>query len=773
MALAVAGGLACAVLAAVIAWPMDTTAYVRLCPSGELLDRNGQMLYAYLNDDEQWCFERKLGDVSPRLIEATLAAEDKRFRRHPGVDVWAVVRAVRQNLRHGGVVSGASTLTMQVVKQKTLRDGASSEKSLGGKCVEAVQALRLDARLDKDTILETYLNTAPYGLNLVGCEAASRRFFGKSAKELTLPEAALLAGLPKAPTTLMPLRHKEEALQRRNYVLARMLEEGYITQAEFERAEKAPLGGAWHDFPADAPHVAMRLREEAGLKGKLTTALDKNIQETAQRCATEAVRGYHGEIGNAAVVVLDVPSGAELAHVGSANFFETPGGGQVDACRAPRSPGSALKPFTYAVAMEHNRLYACERLLDRTLDYGLYSPENMDGAFYGLISARDALRNSLNVPAVTVLERVGIEAVYSFLQQAGFTTLVRPAEYYGLGLTLGGCEVRLDELAAAYCMVAALGGDSHRLSAGTCLKLYEMLEQPLPGGLGVQRVSATVEEPRVCWKTGTSTGYRDAWAVVFNAQYVVAVWMGNNDGRPSSRLIGIRSALPLAADVFRSLPRRTEAEWPAPGNELRPVEVCAVSGLPSTPWCTHTKQELLPRTQYLNRRCDVHYPLMNRDRNHLLARGHGPASEGVDLDQRKNGYCPYFLGVAERWPGRAKGWDLADIGSPAPASFREDEEREKKQRLEALRILVPTADAEYVLTGETQGDRIKLQASVDEEGALFWYVDDAYLGTSEPRRPLLLDLKPGTHRVACMSADGMLDSLTFKVVRPDKTIALK
>ena len=186
--------------------------------------------------------------------------------------------------------------------------------------------------------------------------------------------------------------------------------------------------------------------------------------------------------------------------------------------------------------------------------------------------------------------------------------------------------------------------------------------------------------------------------------------MGDNDGKPSSRLIGMRSALPLAADVFRALPRRTDAEWPAPGNELRPVEVCAVSGLPSTPWCAHTRQELLPRTQYLNRRCDVHCPLMNGDRDHLFAacainrdgndlfaRGHGPASDGVDCDNRINGYCPYFLRVAERWPGRAKGWDLADIGSPAPASFRGDEARERKERLEALRILVPTADAEYVL----------------------------------------------------------------------------
>jgi penicillin-binding protein 1C len=476
-------------------------------------------------------------------------------------------------------------------------------------------------------------------------------------------------------------------------------------------------------------------------------ALDRTIQATAQRCAKAAIQRHHGKIGNAAVIIMDVPSTATLAYVGSADFYETPGGGQVDACRAPRSPGSALKPFTYALAMERNCLYACEQLLDRTLDYGLYSPENIDGSFCGLIRASDALKHSLNVPAVTVLARVGVEEVYACLQRLGFTTLTKPSEHYGLGLTLGNCEVRLDELAAAYCSIAtARDRDSHPFashetgdcpcfSRGTCLKLFEMLEQPLPDGFGRERVSAKLGDPRVCWKTGTSTGQRDAWAVVFNTHYVVAVWMGNNDGSASSHLIGARSALPLAAEIFRLLPRETVPEWPVPGDDLHPVRICAVSGLPATPWCLNTKRELLPRAQFLHRRCDVHYP------------AHSDGSQQV----------------AERWPGKARGWDLADIASPVPATLVEPD---KAPRLEVLRILVPSGEAEYVLTGEAQGDRLRLQASVDQEGPLFWYLDDAYLGTSEPHRPLYLDLEAGTHRVACMSEDGMLDSLSFEVVRP-------
>lgn len=409
---------------------LDPAPYLGVEASGEMLDRSGRLLHAFLNRSDQWSFPRDLDAISPHLVHATIAVEDQRFRRHPGVDPVAVLRAVWQNARSGGVRSGASTLTMQVVKQVD-----SGSRSLRNKLGQAVQAVRLERRATKDEILGAYLNRAPYGLNLVGCEAAARRFFGKPAKELTLPEAALLAALPKAPTALMPLEHPEAALARRDYVLTRMRREGYISQADYQRAINEPLGARWHDFPRLAPHLAMRLRPGPDGGRRLATTLDYSIQARAERYVEESLKSFDNEVTNAAVLVVDAPTASVLAWVGSADFFDTPGGGQVDACRAARSPGSALKPFTYALALERNLLYPSEMLLDDSLDYGLYNPENYDGKYRGLVSASYALRRSLNVPAVMVLNRVGGEATHGFLKRIGLSTLPRSAEYYGLGLT--------------------------------------------------------------------------------------------------------------------------------------------------------------------------------------------------------------------------------------------------------------------------------------------------------------------------------------------------
>ncbi|MBI5092782.1 MAG: penicillin-binding protein 1C [Candidatus Hydrogenedentes bacterium] len=725
-------------MAALALWPVDASRYLRTNPSAELLDRSGRPLHAYLNSDDAWSFPREPGEISAHLIQATIAGEDQRFYRHAGVDPIAVARAVWQNVRRGGVASGASTLTMQVVKQTD-----RSPRSLTGKACQAITALRLERHASKTEILAAYLDEAPYGLNLIGCDAAARRYFGKPAKELTLPEAALLAGLPKAPSAYMPLTHPDAALARRNYVLRRMRAEGFISNGDCERALAAPLGAAWHEFPTLAPHLAQRLKREAS-RGPLRTTLDAALQEQAERLTRDGVRRFAGEISNAAVIVIDAPTGAVLARVGSADFFATPGGGQVDACRAARSPGSALKPFTYGLAIERNCVYPSETLLDGTLDYGKYQPVNFDGRYRGMISASLALRRSLNVPAVAILDRVGYQNVCNFLKGAGLTTLKRPADYYGLGLTLGNCEVRLEELAAAYAMVARLGeyraprvladapADAPKrcLSAGTCLALYEMLEQPLPEEFDRSDFPSESVAARVCWKTGTSTGLHDAWAFVFNGQYVVGAWMGNNDGKPSARLVGAKAALPLAAAVFRSLPPSNAPAWPSLEGELRDTVVCAISGLPASPWCKKTKHVTLPRAQYVNRVCDMHYP-----------------GEGDEIIQR--------------WPGSAKGWDLAKIETPrvAPGSKKPD-------RAEDLKITTPPDQSEFVLTGETNGDRVKLQASLDAQLALHWYVDERYLGASTPEKPVYLDLTPGKHKLACMTDSGSCQTATFAVTLP-------
>ncbi|MDP8244402.1 MAG: penicillin-binding protein 1C [Candidatus Hinthialibacter antarcticus] len=724
----------------VFLWPMNVERFIAGDASGEMLDRNGALLYAFLTPQDEWRIERSLDQISPYLAQATIAVEDQRFGYHPGVDPISVLRAAWQNMTQRRVVSGASTLAMQVVKLGNRRQGRPN-----GKISQALLALRLQAHSKRDDILAAYLNWAPYGGNLVGCEAASRRYFGKPALELTVSEAALLAAIPKSPAVYSPFGNVKKARQRRNFVLHRMKEEGYLSEAEYQWYAAEPLGARNHSFPKRAPHLAMRMENELSQGETIQTTLDGDIQREVERTLQSVVRSTQGEITNAAAIVIDVSSAEILARAGSADFWDKRYDGQYDAARAARSPGSTLKPFVYALAMREHLLYPNETLFDGVWDQGRYHPENFDFEHRGLISASDALRDSLNIPAVTLLQRIGVAPAYEFMRTAGVTTFTRSPEHYGLSLVLGGCEARLDELASAYCMLASLGASrplkvrvdsptepaQRLLPRGVCVKLYEMLEQPLPRELFGLMAKTVHAAPRVCFKTGTSPGRRDAWCFVFNQQYLVGVWMGNNDSRPSKKLVGAESALPLAAQLFRSLPIQSKPAWPDAAGDVRTVEVCALSGLPMTRWCPHTRSETFPREQYLNRLCDMHYP--------------GEPGQ-----------------IVEHWPGSPHGWDLASISSPVVPELAAT----RSDRREDLRILEPAAGAEYVFTGEDNGDRIRLRTSVDAQTNLDWYLNDRYLGRSAPQRPMLLSLTDGEHRLACMSADGIVQSVIFTVSVP-------
>lgn len=731
--------------------PMEVAPYLTVRASGEMRDRGDRLLYAFLNESEQWCFDRDLDAFSPWLIQATIAVEDQRFYRHPGVDVVAISRATLQNLFGRRLVSGASTLTMQVVNLTS-----QDSRSLPGKLLQAWRALRLERYADKQAVLRSYLNNAPYGLNLVGAEAAARRYFGKPAVELTLPEAALLAGLPKAPGAYLPLKHVEKARARRNHVLNRMCEEGFITPAQRDEAAAENVRAAWHEFPQSAPHLAMHLRGELKHGGIVRVTLDAALQQRLERYLKRALNRFEGEVTNAAAVVVDVSDGLLLARIGGADFYGAPGGGQVDLCRATRSPGSTLKPFVYALAIEADCVYPSEMLLDDTLDFGTYNPGNFDGEYHGLVSATEALQYSLNVPAVTVLQRTGPDAFQGYLQELGLGTLTKKSDHYGLGLTLGNCEVRLEELAAAYTALAAEGEfrplrwrmksptteKKRVMTRGTALSIYAMLEQPFPYEPRQGLIRARGLKSRVCWKTGTSTGYHDAWTFAFNRQYVVGVWLGNNSGRSSKRLVGAGAALPIAASIFRSLPSRNTPNWPVTGTDLRTVTVCAVSGLPASPACTRTRETLLSRQQYLHRQCDVH-------RN-------GPNGEGA----------------IERWPGSALSWDLAKINAPVTSAPRK-ENQASAIRNATLHILSPTDQGKYVLTGEQLGDVLQLSASLDAETPLHWYVDGRFIATSRPQQPVSMKLELGEHIVACMSDLGQTHEVQFEVTAPRSYLDFK
>lgn len=724
--------------------PLDPARYVETTSSGQMLDRHGERLLVSLSREETWSLPRGYDGMSPFLIQATQSAEDQRFWRHPGVDPVAVFRAFGQNVTELGVASGASTLTMQLVKL-----GGHDSRSPLGKIGQAVGALRLEKSASKEAILAAYLNRAPYGMNLVGAEAAAWRYFGKSARTLNLPEAALLAGLPKAPSRLNPLEHAERAQARRDYVLRRMHDDGFIDTAQRDWALATPINVTWHDFPRLAPHLAVPLAKELAQGEAIALTLDATLQSRLEEELPHYLKQYDGGITNGAILVADVASGEVLARVGSASFTYTPGGGHVDACRAPRSPGSTLKPFLYGWAMAQQQLYPSEVLLDDVADYGGYNPGNFDGTFNGVVTATEALRYSLNVPAVALLGRVGVPGFLDYLRTEGLDTVTRSAENYGLGLAIGNCEVRLEELARLYLSVASLGqqntlrwrGETSSANAKSafspeiCRMLYTMLEQPFPDEVapGITRASGGVTP--VCWKTGTSTGYHDAWTFAFNQHYLVAVWLGNNSGVESRQLVGARAALPLAAKIFRSLPAKATPAWPAPEATDSSVTVCTRSGLPAAANCPETASVTLPATLWQHRRCTLH-----------------PSSQAGIV-------------VAAARPADATRWDLsALIAAQVPRDAEEPR---------ALGITVPATGAEYVLSGVVGGDQLRLSTSLGESAVLHWYADDQYLGQSGPDTPVYWGLSLGEHRVTCVAEDGATDTVRFTVVRPEGGVKIE
>ncbi|MEK7866167.1 MAG: penicillin-binding protein 1C, partial [Planctomycetota bacterium] len=534
-------------------YPLPAEALADPAPSVEVLARDGSPLSSFTNADGNWHVPVPITEISPRFLQAVIAIEDRRFRSHNGVDPLAIARAAVQNATSLRVVSGASTLTMQ-----TVRLAMPHERTLGEKCVEAFRAWQLEERLPKDAILERWANLAPFGGNLVGVEAASRRWFGKHARDLSLAEAALLAGLPQSPSRLRPDRHPDAARARRDRVLARMREQGLIGEAEEAEACAEPVVVRPETRILLAPHLSLAAARLQPRCARVRTTIDPAVQEAAERALAFHLARIDSD--GAAAVVLDNATGDVLAYVGSPDFLDERGDGQVDAASSPRSPGSSLKPFLFALAFEDGET-APERLLsDAPLAHSSYRPENCDGGSSGPVTAREALVRSLNLPAVRLLGSVGVDRLVATLCGCGVGTLTDP-DRYGLSLVLGGGEVTLIELTEAYSTLARLGvhvparmtgegpvNGTRVLDEGACWLLADVLRDAR--AIEAQGFYADVARP-FALKTGTSSGQRDAWAFAYGPRFTVGVWFGHPDGRASTSLRGAAAA-PCAAGIYAS-----------------------------------------------------------------------------------------------------------------------------------------------------------------------------------------------------------------------------
>ena len=520
--------------------------------STQVVDREGRLLRPYATAQGRWRLPAKSENVDPRYIAMVLAYEDRRFRSHPGVDPLALGRAAYQWLWHGHIVSGGSTLSMQVARLLEPR----SERSLSAKLRQIVRAVELDRRFSKDEILALYLSLAPYGGNLEGVRAASLAYFGKEPRRLTLGESALLVALPQAPELRRPDRSMAAARTARNRVLDRMAAAGIVPADEITRAKQEPIPAARKPMPALAPHAADQAIAAAPARKLHHLTIDALLQKNLEELARERARALGPDI-SVAIVALENSSGEVLARVASADYFDERRAGQVDMTQALRSPGSALKPFIYGIAFEDGLVHPETLIEDRPVRYGGYAPENFDLSFQGTVSVRRALQMSLNVPAVTLLDKVGASRLSARLLQAGAPLVLPKNETPGLAMALGGVGVKLTDLTMLYAGVARLGTTLPPVerTEGNAPAVASRLLEPVAAWY-VGNVLLGTPPPenavggRIAYKTGTSYGYRDAWALGFDGKRTIGVWVGRPDGAPVAGLVGRIAAAPILFDAF-------------------------------------------------------------------------------------------------------------------------------------------------------------------------------------------------------------------------------
>jgi penicillin-binding protein 1C len=735
-------------------------------PSTVIVDRHGERLSEVRSASGTRGDALEAGALPATLVNATLAAEDIRFRSHAGVDPIALARASVHNLRAGRVVEGGSTITQQVAKLLIARQhGRSAPRGWIAKLHEAVVALRLEHRLTKPEILALYLNLAPYGNQIEGAERAARAYFGRSASTLTPAEAAFLAALPQQPGRYNPWRDPAGARTRSRHVLSVMAARGWLSASDLATARAERLSLAHDPATLLAPHFVERVLAGVGpdRPRRIETTLDAGLQRTVEGIIAahrDALDRHHA--ANVAVAVLDNHTGDWLAWEGSGNYFDAAHGGAIDGVVAPRQPGSALKPFTYAAAFERGvhpgRVLADVPSQFPTAEPGiLYSPRNYDGAYRGPLLARAALAGSENVPAVALASEVGVPAIARLLRQVGLTTLGNNAAHYGLGLTLGNAEVRLDELVAAYAMLAR-GGESvptnmvramdarvvpapavaRLISTRTAFWITDILADADARAYIFGR-GGSLEFPfTVAAKTGTSQAYHDNWALGYTRDVTVGVWVGNFDRTPLTDSSGVTGAGPIFHDVMLAaveLARGASAIGdntpilPPPG-EVRRVELCALSGMAPTDACPTRALEWVP-AEAAPGRCTWHHA---SDRGVITV-----WPEPFRQWAQKAGLIveSAVAGVGEVEAERAGGGP-ADRG-PAP-----------------LTIVQPLGGAVYLLdpTLRPEFQTLALRARGGTAGARQWTVDGVAVGATGPDDALRWPLARGTHAIAVQDAAG-------------------
>ncbi len=737
-----------------------------------IYDRNGVVLHTYMTPDQQWRIKTRPDDVTARLKQTILFKEDRYFYYHFGVNPAAMVRAAFNNIRKGRRTSGASTISMQVARMLDRKP-----RTYFNKVKEMFRAVQLELQFSKDEILQLYLNLVPYGSNIQGVKAASLLYFEKSPDQLSLAEITALSIIPNRPNSLVPGRSNALIVQERNKWLQRIRTAALFSDELINDALEEPLTAFRRPAPAIAPQFCCRLRRMFPSVDEIHTTLDAVVQMKAEEitrsyCDHLKLQGIH----NAAVLISDTRTRQVIAYIGSPDFHDTAHHGQVDGVRGLRSPGSALKPLLYGLAFDLGHLTPATILADVPLNIKGYAPENYDLGYRGAVTAGDALRQSLNIPAVKMLNVVGVPLFSGRLAEAGFSSIKKNRKQLGLSMILGGCEVRLDEMTAMYAAFANQGyylplqfvlpeslpssrkdgsryGDPDTagiplLTPGASYMLTGILrELHRPDLPHLHRQAAGI--PRIAWKTGTSYGRRDAWSIGYNRHYTIGVWAGNFNGMGAATLNGAETATPLLFLLFNALDRNAVQEWePAPGNvSFRMVcpktgsppaaecedliADCYIPGVSPASLCVHSREvwisaagdfsyctSCLPQTGYRTRM----YPNIAPDLAGWLESSHAD----YEKIPPHNPECSRIL----------------DGHAPVITSLQN-----------GMTYLLPDPAAKLLLTCNVAND-------VHE---VFWYANDRFVGKG--RAGETLSLLPDTHeiKISCTDDKGRNTDIHIKV----------
>ena len=723
-------------------------------------DRNEELLGARIASDGQWRFPPR--NTTPEKIkECLITFEDKHFYHHWGVNPFAIGRAFYQNVKNKRIVSGGSTLTMQ-----TIRLARNESRTFREKLIEMIWATRLEFRASKEEILSMYISHAPFGGNVVGLDAAAWRYFGHSADDLSWAESAMLAVLPNAPAMIHLSKGRKTLLDKRNRLLKQLLEKKTIDSSTYELAISEPLPDEPHALPQIAPYLVNRFYQERNgeySRSTINKGIQTQVEDLAERWSNEFGRS---DIRNLAILVIDIPSNQVVAYCGNVHFDRKQGGNQVDVIQAPRSTGSILKPFLYYAMLQEGSLLPDMLLPDVPVNINGFTPQNFSMQFEGAVPASEALARSLNIPAVTMLQRYGVPKFHSFLQQVGLKTINRSSSHYGLSLILGGAEATLWDVTNAYAMMGRSLLQLPQRSCSLLLPTSRITEStdPFQPGAVWQTFDALKEVNRpeeidwksipsmqtIAWKTGTSYGFRDAWAVGVTPRYAVGVWVGNATGEGKPGLVGAQTAGPVLFDIFNLLP--SSSWFTRPAGIFVEAEVCRKSGHLKGRFCDETDTLLVLPAGLRTEACPYHHLVtLSADESQRIYEN----CANTEPTLRKSWFT---LPPVWEWYYKQHHPEYKPL-PPFKAGCGED-------TFQPMQFIYPPMNARIKLPKQLDGSKGFLTVELahnNPNATVFWHLDETYQAQTQDFHKISLQPAAGKHSLTAVDGEGNTISTTFFV----------